>query len=245
MTGHTPFGLDGSMFISERSLLVCVALNTRGIGASREPCLLQLKTAVRIVAIAALHRPFENLMMERRIELVLRFAMATQAKLRLAHLQHSDRRETGLLGIRLGDQGVRTGHIPSRIATVWRMAFRAADVVTPVFAAAEIVVLLSSRVAGQTGFGGFLGRFILERNDLGRIAFGQVSFARTMTRFTARDLSFPTRQRGQLEVRSMREVLELIFVTFLASLAAHIVFVRRLGAPGRIGFLGALRRVGI
>jgi len=78
------------MFVNERPLLVRVALQTWRVRAGRQPCLFQLEAAVRIVAIRTFHSAFQNFMMERLIELVLRFAVATQAKLRLTHLQHLD-----------------------------------------------------------------------------------------------------------------------------------------------------------
>ena len=84
MTSNAPFGLDRSMLVYKRSLLVCVTLDAGCVDASRQSCLFEFKTAVWIVAIAALHRPFEHLVMERQIKLVLRFAVTTQAKLRFA-----------------------------------------------------------------------------------------------------------------------------------------------------------------
>jgi hypothetical protein len=45
------------------------------------------------------------------------------------------------------------------------------DIVTPVFAAAEVVMFLFPGVASQAGFGNLLGRLVLERNDLLRVAF--------------------------------------------------------------------------
>ena len=64
-----------------------------------------------VVAISALHRPLENLVMERRIELVLYFAVATYAQLRLAYLQHVESREAGLLGVGSAHKGIRTGNV--------------------------------------------------------------------------------------------------------------------------------------
>ena len=84
VTGHTPIRLYRGMFEREWSLLVCVTLDARRVSADRQPRLLQLETAVWIVAIAALHRAFEHLVVERQVELVLRFAMTTETKLRFA-----------------------------------------------------------------------------------------------------------------------------------------------------------------
>ena len=87
VTRDTTVRLHRSMFERERSLLVCVTLDTSSIGSRRESRLFEFKPAVRIVAIAALHRAFQHLVMERQIELVLRFAMTTETKLRFARFE--------------------------------------------------------------------------------------------------------------------------------------------------------------
>jgi hypothetical protein len=69
MTRGTAFKLQRTMFEDERPLLVGVTLYARRIGTDSEFCLLLLETAVRIMAIAALHRPLEDLVMERLAEL--------------------------------------------------------------------------------------------------------------------------------------------------------------------------------
>src|SRR5215203_739379 len=97
MACDAPIGLDRSMFVNERSLLVCVTLDASRVGAGRQSRLLKLETAVRIVAIAALHRAFQHLVMERQIELVLSLGMTTQAKLRFAVSKQLQIREARLL----------------------------------------------------------------------------------------------------------------------------------------------------
>ena len=72
------------------------------------------------------------------------------------------------------------------------MTIGTTDIVAPVFATAKVVVFLSSRVAPQTSFGNLLGRFVLEGNDLGRISFFNVRFARAVTRFAAGNFVLPT-----------------------------------------------------
>jgi hypothetical protein len=54
------------MFVNERPLLVGVALDTGSVRPGRQARLLQFKAAMRIVTIAATHRPFQNLVMEGR-----------------------------------------------------------------------------------------------------------------------------------------------------------------------------------
>ena len=87
MTRDAPVSLDRSMLVNERALFVSVTLDARGISASREPRLFQLKSTVWVVTIAAPHRAFEHFVMERQVELVLGFAVTTEAKLWLALFQ--------------------------------------------------------------------------------------------------------------------------------------------------------------
>lgn len=101
VTRDTTFGLHWRMFVNKRSLLVCVTLDASGVSTGGQSCLLKLETAVRIVAIAALHCAFQHLVMERQVELVLRFTMTTETKLRLAGLEQFDIREARLLRVGL------------------------------------------------------------------------------------------------------------------------------------------------
>ena len=87
MTRDAAIRLHRRMLVNKRSLLVYVTLDTSRVRARRESGLLEFETAVRIVAVAALHRAFQNLVMERQVELMFGFAMTTDAKLRLAVLE--------------------------------------------------------------------------------------------------------------------------------------------------------------
>ena len=109
------------------------------------------------------------------------------------------------------------------------MTVSAADVVAPVFAATEVIAFIFARMAGETRLGNLLGRLVLERNDLRRIAFFRVGLARPMTRFAACYFVFPTVETAEASVGSMRKGVELIFVTVLAGVAADVVVVRRGG----------------
>ena len=70
------------MLVNERSLLVRVTLDTCSIGAGSESGLFEFKTAMRVMAIAALHRAFEHFVMKRQHELMFCFTMAAQTELR-------------------------------------------------------------------------------------------------------------------------------------------------------------------
>ena len=99
MTGDAAVGFYRRMFVNKRPLLIGVTLDARRIEAGRQPGLLEFETAMRIVAVAALHRAFQHLVMERQVELVLRFAMAAEAKLRLALTEQLQIRKARFLRI--------------------------------------------------------------------------------------------------------------------------------------------------
>jgi hypothetical protein len=121
------------------------------------------------------------------------------------------------------------------------MAVDTADIVAPMLAAPEVVVLFPSRVTAKTGFGSFLRRLAFERNDLLRIAFFDVRFAWTMTRLTASHFVAPTADLRELRVRRVRESLELIFVAVFAGIASDVV-VFVVGSRLGLSWLVCLRR---
>ena len=102
------------------------------------------------------------------------------------------------------------------------MAVSATDVVAPVLAATEVVVFFLAGVAGQTRLRSFFRRFVLEGNDLRRIAFFSVGLAWAMTRLASGHLVFPTANLDELSMRSMGERFELIFVAVFAGFAADV-----------------------
>ena len=79
MACRAAFSLEWGVLISERTLLVCVALYAGRIGAGCQPGLLELETAMWVVAVAALHRAFEHLVMKRLVEVGLNFVVAAYA----------------------------------------------------------------------------------------------------------------------------------------------------------------------
>ena len=143
------------MLIGERTLLVRVTFNAGGVGARGQSRLLQFKTAVRIVTIAAAHHSFQDLMMEWRGELRFDFTMATDAELRIVRLQHSDRGKAGLLSIRGSHQRIRSGQVLSDLFRVRGMTVSTTDVVAPVLAATEVVAFFFAGVTAEAGFSGF------------------------------------------------------------------------------------------
>ena len=72
-----------------------------------------------------------------------------------------------------------------------RMTVCAAYIVAPVLATSEIIVLFLAGMTGKTGLRDCLGGFVLERNDLRRIAVFYVGLAGTVARLTTSNLSFP------------------------------------------------------
>lgn len=100
VTRRATFGLQRRVFIRERTLFVSVTLNTSRIGARCQSRLLELKATVRIVAITALHRPFEHLVMEGLVKIRFSFRVAAHAELRLSNFQQVNCGEARLLSIR-------------------------------------------------------------------------------------------------------------------------------------------------
>src|SRR5215472_1310729 len=111
MTDSAPFGFDRRVFISKGTLFVGVTLNARSISAGRQSGLLELKTTVRVVTIIAAHCAFQDLMMKRCRKRRLNFSVTTHAELRIAQLEHSDRRETWFFQICRAYQHIRARQV--------------------------------------------------------------------------------------------------------------------------------------
>ena len=99
VTGHTTFGFHRGVLISEWTLFVRVTFNASSISASGQSRLFEFETAMRVVTSTAAHCTFSNFVMEGHRERRFHFAVSTQTELRVAHFQHFDRREAGLLGV--------------------------------------------------------------------------------------------------------------------------------------------------
>ena len=83
--------LNWRVLVNKRTLLVSVTLDAGSINASRQSRLFQLKSAMRVVAIAALHRSFKHAVMERLRELCLCFVVTRHAQLRFLFHKHLQR----------------------------------------------------------------------------------------------------------------------------------------------------------
>ena len=106
VAGRAAFSFQRRVFEGEWTLLVRVTLDASRIRTGGQSGLLEFETSVRVVAIAALHRPFENLVMKRSVKLRLHFTMTTHTELRLSYLQHMQRREAEFLSVRLRHKDV-------------------------------------------------------------------------------------------------------------------------------------------
>jgi len=126
VANHTSFHAQGGMLKHKRALLFGMALQARDIGTRRQSHLLELKPAMRVVTVTALHGAFQDLVPERRIELRFDLIMTREAEHRLLLDQH-------LLGGCC--RGVRS------------MAIDAAHIVPPMLAPPKIVVFLFACVA--------------------------------------------------------------------------------------------------
>lgn len=154
---------------------------------------------------------------------MLYFGVAIQAKLRLAYGQQFYRREAWLLSVCRRSESYRAGDILSGGTGMRRMAVCATNVVAPMLAPPEIIVLFPACMTGKTSLRDCLGRFVLKRSHLRGITFFNVRLARPMARFTASHLSFPTANGGKLGMRSMRKGLELILMAIFARFATNVV----------------------
>lgn len=146
VTRNASFCLNGSMLVNKRSLFVCMTLDTSGIGAGGQSRLFELKAAVRIVAVAASHRAFQHLVVERQVKLVLGLAVTIHAKLWLAVSEQAYVGKAWLLCVCLGDKDVRSCELPAGRWRMGRVTVDTADVVAPVLAATEVVVFFPAGV---------------------------------------------------------------------------------------------------
>src|SRR5262245_16419815 len=237
MTNRAAFDFCRRVLEHERPLLVGVAFHASGVCAGVKPRLFQLKSAMRIVTVAALHRAFKHAVMKRLSELRLRLVVAGHTKLRLVlhkHLRRCQvvrmRREWAYghqrgrrIGLSLRRAG-KFGREPGR--EVRGVAVRARYVVAPVFASLVVVVLFLTGVTLQTAFGDLFRRFVFESPNLCLLSSAfNVRLAVAVTRLTALPLRLAAGFR-QLGVSRSRKTVELAFVTGLASLAADIIFRR-------------------
>ena len=111
MTRNAAVRLNRSMLVNKWSLLIRVTLDAGSVSAGRQSRLLELETAVRIVAIAALHRAFEDLVMKRFVEVGLNFVVTAYAELRLADFQEIACGKVGFFRVGGADEGDRLGDV--------------------------------------------------------------------------------------------------------------------------------------
>jgi hypothetical protein len=212
----------------ERSLLVAVTLDARSVSTDRELALLLFKSAVRIMAVTAVHRAFEHLMTKRFAELGPGLGVTRHAKLRLVRSQHRSRCLTGFVRRYVVNKRAGSNTHLVMLRSVRRVALRASDVIAPVFSATEVVVIFLAGVALQARLGGSLRIQLLEGNYLCLIARSlDVCFAGSVARLATDDLTFPGGDRVELAVLCAVKALELLLVTSGAGLAADVVIVSR------------------
>src|SRR6476661_112394 len=109
-------------------------------------------------------------------------------------------REAGLLRVCGRREDIGSGELAAACLRVGRVTVGAADVVAPVFTAAEVIVLFLTRVTGQTRLGDLFRRLVFERDDLLGIAFFAVCFAWSMARLATGNLVFPTADLDEFRV---------------------------------------------
>lgn len=152
VAGGAAFQFQRTVFENERALLVGVAFNTCCIRADGQFGLFGLKSSVRIMAIAASHGSFQHFVVERFGELRFRLVVTAHAELRLARSEHDVRRLVRSLFTYVAYHLGRIQPLVSRVGAVGRVAIGAADVISPMIAATEIIVTLAAGVTCQTRF---------------------------------------------------------------------------------------------
>src|SRR5689334_14494938 len=90
VTGDAAACLHRRMFEIEWTLLVGMALNARRVSADCQSRLLQLKTTVWVVTVAAAHGALEHLVVGRHRELMFHLGVTVQTELWLARFQQLD-----------------------------------------------------------------------------------------------------------------------------------------------------------
>jgi hypothetical protein len=94
------------------------------------------------------------------------------------------------------------------------MTIGAADIVSPMLAATEIIVFFLTRVASEAGFGDLFCVLVFEGNYLGFVAVGfDVGLAGAMTGFAADDLAFPCLELFEFPVFRVGDTIGLRIVT--------------------------------
>jgi len=198
---------------NERPLLVSVARKANRILRGRGPHLFGSDCAVRIMAIATLHQPFVYAMVEGHFELglLLRVTRITQLRLRF--------RQQELFGGRM----------------VRRMAGDATDVVLGVDRVDGVHVLSATSMATHAAGVYFLGRSVLEYEDLGFVAAaryvvgaGPVAALTSLVRWTT------FRIEGGLPMWCLLPTVVDLLVTGFAGFRSHVLgdFGRRRSGHG-------------
>jgi len=189
------FNLYRFVLVDERSGFVRMALEAHQILRYRRSQLPRQEAPVRIVAVAALHHPFIDSVVEGPSKLLLRLEMAAVTELRRLLLHQ----ELAFFGV------------------MRRVAVDATYVVLQVRRPRVVAVLLSVRVASQAAFADFLGRGILECKDLRLIAATiDVCFPWTVTRLASMPLwTFFGIQRSHIVRR--------IFIRLVKTLGWHVL----------------------
>ena len=144
MAGYAAFGLDRRVLESKWPGFVSVAIEAELVLCVGGPQLVRKEPAVRVVAIAAGHKPFIYFVVEWLGEIRFYLKMAGVAKLRLLQLQ-----EPGL-----------------HFWGVNRMAINAPDIIFYMLRTKEVGVLLAKLMAAQAAFRRFLAAQCSQADDL-------------------------------------------------------------------------------
>jgi hypothetical protein len=161
---HASFGLDRHVLVNEGTLLVGVALVANGVASGRGAHLAQLRGAMHVVTIAALHQAFIYAMAVGTGEVGTGRSMAAVAQ----------------IGLGLDEQVLRL------FGMVGTVAVEATHIVAGVRGGAKVALRVGLAVAPQTALAGFGARQIREADDFRFVAAARYVFrARTVAGFAS------------------------------------------------------------
>ena len=140
-------------------------------------------------------------------------------------------------------KGYRAGTKGRRFRSVRAVAFCTADVITPVLAATEVVVILFCCVTAQTSVGDRLGVHPFEGSDLHLVAARiDVFLSRAVACFASDDLSFPGSERVKPSVLCAFKLFELSVVTRGTRFRSYVVVTGRGRSRRRLSVTAGMLR---
>jgi len=164
MAGDAAFGLHHRVLVDKWPCLFGMAFEAQGILRRSGAQLAGQESAVRVVAVAALHESFIDAVVKRTIELLFGFKVTAVTKLRLAFLHQ---KLTLLLSVRV-------------------VAIGAADIALQMRRPSEVAVLFAVLMTGEAARADLFRRSVSEREYFRLVSAAiDMLFSRPVTGFAA------------------------------------------------------------